>query len=430
LARDDASVDDDAGGSVSATGATPSERVRATVSTDDESGDGGADRGAWRSTRADDCAAAPYGVDVTSPLSSPLAVDAVGVRVRIDLSGVTSADRESVARAWADARVDDPAPADVTVVPVSSDGEGQMLSDLSSMVTQAAIEARRGDAWMLHAAGLAAPDGGVVVLVGPSGAGKTTATRVLAQSWGYVSDETIGIESDARISPYRKPLSVITEGQGYKVQHAPRELGLLPLPAAPLRARRVVLLDRDSAHTRARLVPVPASEALVLLAPHSSALASMRHPLGTMMSVLARTGGALRAQYAEAEQLVALVDELMSETLDYSPAAAEPPSHAAVAATAPGSADGAARRYRRGAVVDSRALPDDRLALLSAESDGRGTLRILAGAAPALWLAADHSTRDDLLNAATGGAPHDEAARAVDDVLGQLVEAGLLTVTE
>uniref|UniRef100_UPI0028D3EE58 hypothetical protein n=1 Tax=uncultured Microbacterium sp. TaxID=191216 RepID=UPI0028D3EE58 len=106
------------------------------------------------------------------------------------------------------------------------------------------------------------------------------------------------------------------------------------------------------------------------------------------------------------------------------------PSHAAVAATAPGSADGVGRRYRRGAVIDSCALPDDRLALLSAESDGRGTLRILAGAAPALWSAAEDSTRDDLLNAVTGGAPHDEEARAVDDALSQLVEAGLLTVTE
>ena len=54
-----------------------------------------------------------------------------------------------------------------------------MLSGLSQQVTLAAIEAARGRAWMLHAAGIATPDGQVVVLVGPSGRGKTTASRAL-----------------------------------------------------------------------------------------------------------------------------------------------------------------------------------------------------------------------------------------------------------
>lgn len=373
--------------------------------------------------------AAPYGVDVTPPPLSPLVVDAVGVRVGIDLSGLTPTDRDTVVRAWADARVIDAACATVVVAPVSSDRDGQTLSDLSSKVTQAAVETRRGQSWMLHAAGLAAPDGGVVVLVGPSGAGKTTATRLLARSWGYVSDETVGIESDGRVRSYRKPLSVITEGQGYKVQHAPRDLGLLPLPTAPLRVRRVVLLDRDRAHTQARLVPVPASEALVLLAPHSSALASMPRPLGVMMSVLARTGGVLRAEYAEAEQLVDLVGDLMGEDLGRWPEPDDASSDAVVATPLPGSSRGGGRRYRRGVVVDSCPLPDDRVAVLTGETDGRGTLRVLAGAAPALWRAADDATRDDLLRAATGGAPDEDAARAVDGILDQLVEAGLLTVT-
>ncbi|MBB3156624.1 energy-coupling factor transporter ATP-binding protein EcfA2 [Microbacterium proteolyticum] len=366
---------------------------------------------------------------MTPPPLSPLVVDALGVRVGIDPSGLTPTDRDTVARVWADARVVDPAPAEVVVAPVSSDRDGQTLSDLSGRVTQAAIDARRGELWMLHAAGLAASDGGVVVLVGPSGAGKTTATRLLARSWGYVSDETVGIESDGGVRGYRKPLSVITEGKGYKIQHAPRDLGLRPLPTAPLRVRRVVLLDRDRAHARARLVPVPASDALVLLAPHSSALASMPRPLGVVMSSLARTGGALRAEYSEAEQLVDLVGDLMVEDLDRRPEPDEASSAAVVSTPPSGASHGGGRRYRRGAVVDSCPLPDGRLAVMTGETDGRGTLRILAGVAPAILRAADDATRDDLLRAATDGTPDDEAARAVDGILDQLVEAGLLTVT-
>lgn len=362
---------------------------------------------------------------MASSLPSPLVVDAVGVRVGIDLAGLSSADRDVVARAWADARVDGSA-AEVTVSPVSSDREGQTLSDLSSTVTQTAIQAQRGALWMLHAAGLAAPDGGVVVLAGPSGAGKTTATRLLARSWGYVSDETVGIGADGRVHGYRKPLSVITEGHGYKVQHAPSELGLRPLPAARLRVRRVVLLDRRDTHASAQLVPMSPSEALVLLAPQSSALASLPRPLDTMMRVLTGTGGAVRAEYAEAADLAGLVGSLMSGENDFVPDDAPTPAVPTEPHASP--RDGTVR-YRRGAAVDTCPLPDDRLAVLTAEADGRGVLRILAGAAPALWRAANAATRDDLLRAVTGGETDEDAERHLDAILSQLVEARLLEIT-
>lgn len=373
-----------------------------------------------------------YGMAVAAPHSSPLVVDAVGVRVGIDLSGLTPPDRETVTRAWHDTRVNG-TEADVTIAPVSSDREGQTLSDLSSAVTQAAIQARRGELWMLHAAGLAADDGGVTVLVGPSGAGKTTATRLLARTWGYVSDETVGIAADGRVHAYRKPLSVITEGQGYKVQHAPRDLGLLPLPDAPLRVRRVILLDRSDTRERARLTPVPASEALVLLAPHSSALASMPRPLRTVMDVLSRTGGVMRAEYAEAEELVGLLKEVAHSDADIGIAATQAPPDTATIDPAPLAETAsppsiAGQRYHRSAVVDALSLPDDRLAVLTAEADGRGVLRVLAGAAPLLWDAANGATRDDLLRAVTVGEADDEAERCVDGILAQLVETGLLTV--
>ena len=101
-----------------------------------------------------------------------------------------------------------------------------MLSSLSQQVTLAAIEAARGRAWMLHAAGIATPDGPVVVLVGPSGRGKTTASRALGAVYGYVSDETVAIDEDGRVWPYRKPLSVIEDFAAPKTQLAPSALGL------------------------------------------------------------------------------------------------------------------------------------------------------------------------------------------------------------
>lgn len=364
--------------------------------------------------------------------ASSYIIDAVGVHVRLDLSGLTDEERGDVERAWADARILVPPASGVTapeatVVPSASDRAGQTLSDLSSAVTQAAIQARRGDLWLLHAAGLAAPDGGVVALVGASGAGKTTATSVLATRLGYVSDETVGIEEDGRVRPYRKPLSVITAGRSFKVQHRPTDLGLRTLPDAPLHIRRLVVLDRAAEPTRARLVPLTPGEALVALAPQSSALTSMPRPLRTLTSLISRTGGVVRAEYAESRDLIELLDavvngELPRATVDPFDAIAEPPR-------SPSSrVDGALMepRYHRAATVDWCALPDGQLAVLSEEPGGRGTLRVLAGAAPSVWAAADGATRDELLREVVGADTTPDAVHALDGVLRELTSAGVL----
>lgn len=371
-----------------------------------------------------------YGDRVTTAsLATRLVVDAVGVRVGVDLAALAPGDPARIAHAWAGARATEGATADITVAPVVGDRDGQTLSDLSTAVTLAAIGRRRGRLWMLHAAGLAAPDGGVVVLVGRSGAGKTTVTRALATAWGYVSDETVGIEDDGRVHPYRKPLSVITEGHGFKVQHSPADLGLLPLPETPLRARRFILLDRDLAHRHPRLVPVPLADALVALAPQSSALASMPHPLRTITHLIARTGGVLRAEYAEAEDLGPLIAEVMrEETPTVGAPTATPPAALPTRPAPPAVAD-AARRYTRGAVVDRCDVPGDQLAVLTADVDGQGTLRVLGGAASALWFAADGATREELLRAVTDDDGAADAADALDGILDELVDAGLLSVS-
>ena len=81
-----------------------------------------------------------------------------------------------------------------------------------------AIDQRAGEVIMLHAAGLALPDGRVVAFVAPSGTGKTTLSRTLGKAFGYVSDETVVINFDGTVTPYPKPLSVIRSGHHLKRQ--------------------------------------------------------------------------------------------------------------------------------------------------------------------------------------------------------------------
>lgn len=355
------------------------------------------------------------------PTVPPLLVDAVGSRVAIDHSGLDPDARAAVESAWRDARSRDAVAPDATVVADPSISRARMLSDLSSAVTQAAIGAGRGKRWMLHAAGLAASDGRVIVLVGASGAGKTTATRTLARRWGYVSDETVGIDLDGTVHPYRKPLSIITDGHEVKVQRAPGDLDLRGLESTRLRVGRIVLLDRRADLRRARLVPVSPAEALTACAPHSSAITSLPRPLHAITRHLDATGGALRAEYTEAEQLLALCDDLdLAAAPIERPPLDDVPLQVAEAAGGP--------RYRLADAVDALSFDDGRLAVLTATSAGAGTLRVLAGLAPSLWKAADGATLDALEDAVMHGLGDETAGPAVRGILDQLVEAELLHV--
>ncbi|MFG6279489.1 ATP-binding protein [Microbacterium sp. 5K110] len=356
--------------------------------------------------------------------SSPLVVDALGVRIGIDLSALEPPARAAVRSAWSGAVSAESAAPRTVVAPAASHGEGPMLAALSSAVTMAAIEARRGDLWMLHAAGVAGPDGGVVVLVGESGAGKTTAVRTLARTAGYVSDETVGIDASGTVLPYRKPLSVITEGVSHKVQRSPDELALGALPAAELHLSRLILLARRPGSSDARLVPVPTSEAIAELAGQSSALVQLRHPVRTMVELIDRTGGALRAEYGEVGDLAALLRDAASP----SPSAGSEPADPAplrLADPDPGS-PGDGTRYQRADAVDWCALPDDRLAVLSGHTDGSGTLRVLAGVAPTLWRAASGVRRDELVAAVDAAFACPDPGEVTDRALQSLIEAGLL----
>lgn len=351
-------------------------------------------------------------------------VSALGCVVRIDVSRLSESDAAEVRRVWADAAVPDgsPLPEDhLTVVAGGGVPLDVELSRLSQLVTLAVIEARRGQLWMLHAAGLADDEGRVVVLVGPSGKGKTTASRKLAAEWGYLSDETVGIASDGGVVAYRKPLSVIEKKSHVKAQRSPGELGLGALPEAPLRLAALVLLDR---RPEAASVPVveecDLGDVLEELIAQTSYIADLPNPLRTIAAHAAAVGGVHRVIYREAESLPAALAPLFRdpEAVEVTEATAGPRP----AADLPGS--------YRGAYLDALPLTDpDRLALLQPSLPAGATFRLITGIGPELWRASDGVAADRLAAAAVAayGEPEGlDLAAAVASAAAELVGEGVL----
>lgn len=388
-------------------------------------------------------------------MGESILIEAIGVPISLELDGLTDGEASAVRAAWRDA-ARAPVPTALsgatsaperTSVPELVEGSlsvrvrepgdtaslDALLERLSQRVTLAAIEARRGELWMLHAAGLALPDGRVIVLVGPSGRGKTTAARALGAHLGYVSDETVAVDVEGRVFAYRKPLSIIEGGAFPKAQRAPSDIGLLPLPDAPLRLAAIVLLDR-----RADGPEVPHVEALDLgdaleeLVSQTSYLAAVSQPLALAAALIAPLGGVRRVTYREASSLGEIVDALIappaapavwrSVTVDDHPSDR-------IAATG-ADATASLLRYERVPVLDAVELDNtDRIAVLHEVEDAGPQVQLLGGIAPALWRAASGTLRDDLIAAAVAahGEPEGEdAGDLVDAAVAELVDAGLL----
>ena len=361
-------------------------------------------------------------------MARTLLVDAVGSCIAIDLTALDEDDEAAVRAAWADALADAAAEPVDTVTPYGTN-PAVMLSGLSQQVTLAAIEAARGRAWMLHAAGIATPDGQVVVLVGPSGRGKTTASRALGAVYGYVSDETVAIDDDGRVWPYRKPLSVIENPEAPKTQMPPSAVGLKPLPDAELRVAAVVLLDRDPSHPEEPTVEVTdLGDALEALISQTSFLHDQPAALRFIAALAAATGGIRTVKYREAATLPSVIPELVKPAASI--ALLEKPAHIAPPAV---QSDGGAR-FSRADVADEVAIDDpDRIAVLTISNRQQGHVTLLGGIAPAVWRAAESATLAQLTEAALTayGEPDGfDAAPAVLVAVGLLLDAGLLTSDE
>ncbi len=349
-----------------------------------------------------------------------LDVEGLGVTVRIETAGLPPSDREAIAEAWSGARAPQGASPSETVVPRARFHFEQSVADLSTQVTLAALTARRGHLWMVHAGAVADEDGRVIAFSGRSGMGKTTLISRLARDYAYVTDESVGVTEDGQVLPYRKPLSIIEGDTPAKRQVSPRDLGLRDLPDAALRLHAIVVLDRDDRHTAARLEDLDVADAIGAIAPQCSYLAELSHPLETLVGHIESVGGTLRLAYREADDAVEFIRGLF--------AAPRPRSVASLIAHRPKPASGRTGVFRT-PVVDAVTVDGDRLALLRRGEHDETTVHIIDGIGPTLWHAANGASFDELVaetERVHGQPPSGDSRAAVRVALSALREAGLL----
>ncbi len=100
-------------------------------------------------------------------------------------------------------------------------------------------------AGVLHA-GAVVRDGHAVVVVGESGVGKTTlVTRLLADGWGYLTDEAVQLTADGQVLAYPKPLVHKVEEEGILVRRHTLASTLGTLATGPVPVAGILLLGVD-----------------------------------------------------------------------------------------------------------------------------------------------------------------------------------------
>jgi hypothetical protein len=191
------------------------------------------------------------------------------------------------------------------------DGDADLAHQLmatTQAVTRALITAQVGRLLMLHAGAVSHPTtGATLVYVAPGGTGKTTLSRLLGQRFGYVTDETVGIDEGLNILPYPKPLSIRPPEGGTKDEVSPDRLGLSAVAAAP-HATRVILLGRQASHGSApEIEELTLMDAVFALVEQTSSLTQLERPLQRLGDLIERCGPVLRVRYTEGAEVA---DEL------------------------------------------------------------------------------------------------------------------------
>ncbi len=369
-----------------------------------------------------------------APASAPAAealalesvtVTALGVPIAVD--GLTAAEAAQFRTAWSRCLPAQPGPAVARVarIPGSFDRAGEALT---SHITLAAIDELAGKLMMFHACGLADPDGSVTAFIAPSGTGKTTVARTLGPGRGYVSDETIAVDGQLRITPYPKPLSVKQAEPGVpKLQEGPEQHGLGPTPPRPV-LRSIALLSRSKAGqdaAPASVEPVPLGVALLELTPQLSALARLDRGLVQLCTMIEACGGVQRIRYSEARDIAGLLP-LISAPDAGSPAGWAPLATGPVPVGGPdapaGGVPAVPGHIRRAAVQD--AVEVDGTVYVLADSQ----VLELGPLGGVVWdLAGSWTGREELLAGVVDAVgPHPAAGELLEDALAELLRSGVL----
>lgn len=260
--------------------------------------------------------------------TASLQLSVLGVPVHVNIGGSEGAAlAEQLGEAWANCLADESSEEPAATISVAVDDPAELMATLewaTQQITTDAVSIRAGELLMFHAGAVADPaTGASVVLVGPSGMGKTTLAAALGRHWGYVTDETAAIDDTGRLCRYPKPLSVIEPGHDSKVQRSPRSLGLLDAPDE-LQVRAVLLLDRRNREAGAGAPPsntetglvveaVPNVPAIAMLAEHTSYLGRLEQPLNRIANLLNATGGLRIVRYSTTDDLIPFIAELLGD---------------------------------------------------------------------------------------------------------------------
>ena len=293
---------------------------------------------------------------------------------------------------------------------------------LTQLTTQAIAHAS-GRYLMMHAAGVADEQGRVLALVGRSGSGKTTSAVLLSRDhgFGYVTDETVAVQSDRAVPPFPRPLAVLDRESGVKTVKSPDELGLREATGAAQLAR-IVLLDRqDELWVDSRFDQLDLLSGISELIPQLSALPSLDRPLQRLADLIDRCGGVYRLSFsgigdAEAQAIRDFLDaELEAKDL-WQPL--ERPADDDVVRNL-GLRD---MRFRRGGALDGIRVGDEALVMVGA------TPIRLSGLGVTIWeAAADAPTFEELVDRVVEEhGPHPEAESLVREAVDSMVEAKLL----
>lgn len=231
---------------------------------------------------------------------------------------------------------------------------------ISGHLTREVIRRLIGTRLLLHAGAVAHPELGTLVLVGASGAGKSTASSLLGRDGAYLTDElTIITPGSFTLTPYPKPVSKHDPELGAKRDLALPGLGLraadevaAPAPAMVLLLERI--RDEGELGEGSSVTRVPLSEALTRIVPQTSSLWEVPGGLAALAELLDSVGGALEVRYREAAELEELLRRLPPpehvETVEIEP---RPGDAAAGDDTAPAPGTIAAAPFRQALAVES-----------------------------------------------------------------------------